>query len=279
MSDSSVGRARRLARLVREGGPPSVLVPLDDGPISGPEHHLRDVQGLIGQLKVHHVDATLGFEGLFRHSMGQLGSLGQVLNLSASTTLGVHTRKVPSSTVESALTLGVDGVACHVNVGSQFEPEMLSELGRVSASCHRWGMPLLALMYPRGERGNQEYGFEDIKRTSPESYAAVVRHCARLGVELGADLVQVPFTGSVESFRTVVECCYGIPIIASTGKMLPARDWLTVVQQAIQAGARAVSSGRNVFQRADPASALKALDAVVHAGMSVDEALALHRPN
>ena len=49
-------------------------------------------------------------------------------------------------------------------------------------------MPLLAMMYPRGEKIKDEY--------DPQ----VIKHVSRLGAELGADIVKVSYTGSVESF-------------------------------------------------------------------------------
>jgi fructose-bisphosphate aldolase / 2-amino-3,7-dideoxy-D-threo-hept-6-ulosonate synthase len=44
-----------------------------------------------------------------------------------------------------------------VNVGAQNESEMLATLGQISERCDYWGMPLLAMMYPRGDNVNDEH--------------------------------------------------------------------------------------------------------------------------
>ena len=52
-------------------------------------------------------------------------------------------------------------------------------------------MPLMGIMYPRSEKGNLDNNYEDLKRDEPEEYAALVRHSARVGVDLGgADLIK-----------------------------------------------------------------------------------------
>ncbi len=54
-------------------------------------------------------------------------------------------------------------------------------------------MPLLAMVYARGPKIKNEFD------------VAVVKHAARVGAELGADMVKVPYTGTAESFEEVVE--------------------------------------------------------------------------
>jgi len=44
----------------------------------------------------------------------------------------------------------------------------------------------------------------------------VIKHVARLGAELGADIVKVSYTGSVESFREVVLGC-PVPVVIAGG--------------------------------------------------------------
>ena len=48
-------------------------------------------------------------------------------------------------------------------------PEMLADLGNISEQCHEWNVPLLAMMYPRGENIKNPH--------DPE----IVAHVARIG--------------------------------------------------------------------------------------------------
>ncbi len=114
---------------------------------------------------------------------------------------------------------------------------------------------------PRGEKIKDEY--------DPEA----VKHAARLGAELGADVVKVSYTGSPESFREVVEGSHVPVLIAGGPKMGSDRAILEMVKGAMKAGAAGVSIGRNVFQHQNPTRIVAALSMVVHKNTTVDEAL------
>jgi class I fructose-bisphosphate aldolase len=138
---------------------------------------------------------------------------------------------------------------------------MLADMGRVAESCDNWGMPLLAMVYARGPQVSN--GF------APE----IVAHCARVGVELGADIVKVPYTGDVESFSDVVAACCVPVVIAGGERMESTRDILQMVYDTLQAGGAGISVGRNVFQHPRRVALIKALRAIVHEDASVDAAL------
>jgi class I fructose-bisphosphate aldolase len=140
---------------------------------------------------------------------------------------------------------------------------MLQDFGRISNDARTWGMPLLAMIYPRGEKIKNEY--------DPE----VIMHAARVGDEMGADIVKVSYTGSPDSFRNVVEGC-GIPVVIAGGeKMGSDQQILEMVKGAMDAGGAGVSIGRNVFQHADPTRMVMAISGIVHEGMGVREAMAV----
>jgi len=148
-------------------------------------------------------------------------------------------------------------------VGAQDEDKMLTKLGRVADECDLFGMPLLAMMYPRGPKINDEH--------APD----VVAHAARLGAELGADIIKTNYTGSVESFKAVIECCPVPVVIAGGPKAKTACDTLEMTAEAMTAGSAGLSIGRNVFQHEKPSLMVKALSAIVHSGASVEEAKAI----
>jgi class I fructose-bisphosphate aldolase len=188
--------------------------------------------------------------------------LGLIIHLSASTSLSPDPNtKVLVCTVEEALRLGADAVSIHVNIGADDENEMLKDFGRVSKTAKEWGMPLLAMVYTRGQKIKNEYD------------AKVVKHAARVGAELGADIVKVPYTGSVESFGEVVAGCFVPVVIAGGPQMETDRDVLVMVQGAMEAGGSGVSIGRNAFQHKKPSLIVKAICKIVHEGASVEDAL------
>ena len=81
---------------------------------------------------------------------------------------------------------------------------MLSTLGEISRHCQEWGMPLLAMMYPRGRKIKDEYSAESIA------------HAARVGAELGADIVKTNYSGDPDSFASVVDSC-PVPVVIAGG--------------------------------------------------------------
>jgi len=187
--------------------------------------------------------------------------VGLILHLSASTSLGPDpNEKVLVASVEEAIKLGADAVSIHVNIGSNTETAQLKRLGEISRCCREWGMPLLAMMYPRGEGINQ---FDE----------KAVALAARVGAELGADIVKTNFTGSVESFRRVVEGC-PVPVVVAGGeKMDSNEDILKMVEMAVEAGAAGVAIGRNIFQAESPRLMTKAISMIVHDNVGWEDAL------
>src|SRR2546428_11651927 len=86
---------------------------------------------------------------------------------------------------------------------------MLGDLGTAAMDCDRLGFPLLAMMYARGPALRDPYDVD------------VVRHAARVGAELGADIVKTTYTGSAETFREVVRGC-SVPVVVAGGAQHPA---------------------------------------------------------
>jgi DhnA family fructose-bisphosphate aldolase class Ia len=123
-------------------------------------------------------------------------------------------------------------------------------------------MPLVTMMYARGPKINDEYEVEHVKLA------------ARVGAELGADIVKVVYTGSVESFTEVVRGCPVPVVIAGGPKMDSDEDIFRMVEGALEAGAAGLSIGRNAFQHEHPDRMIRALSKMVHDGASVEAAVA-----
>ncbi|PTN37181.1 2-amino-3,7-dideoxy-D-threo-hept-6-ulosonate synthase [Desulfonatronum sp. SC1] len=258
-----LGKQIRLERILNRDTRRAIIVPLDHGVTVGPLSGLTDMRQTLSQIATGGANAVVMHKGLVR--CGHRGSgpdIGLIIHLSASTSLSPFPNaKTLVASVEEALRLGADGVSVHVNLGDENEREMLEDMGRVSAAAASWGMPMLAMMYARGPKVPNEY--------DPE----VVAHCARVGVELGADLVKVPYTGDMDSFQRVVDACCVPVVIAGGPKMNSVRDVLQVVSDSIKAGGAGLSIGRNIFQAEKPKSLLRAMHGIVHDDLSVDQAM------
>ena len=122
-------------------------------------------------------------------------------------------------------------------------------------------MPLVAMMYPRG------------KNIANPNDVEVVAHAARAGAELGADIIKTNYTGDPESFARVVKGCPVPVVIAGGPKTETDMEFLQMIDGAMQAGARGVAIGRNVFQHKDPVQMTQAIAAIVNQGKSAEEAM------
>jgi len=258
-----IGKNIRLERILNRVTGKTVIVPMDHGVSVGPILGITDMKEAMGQAAEGGANAVVVHKGVV--ASGHRGGgrdMGLIVHLSGSTSLATEPNaKTLVCTVEEAIKLGADAVSIHVNIGNGREREMLADLGKVAYSASEWGMPLLAMIYPRGENVTDEYDVE------------VIKHAARLGAELGADVVKVSYTGSRESFSKVVDGCNIPVIIAGGSKMDSDRDILDMVKGAIEAGGSGTSIGRNVFQHKNPTRIVGALSMIVHEDASVDEAL------
>jgi fructose-bisphosphate aldolase/2-amino-3,7-dideoxy-D-threo-hept-6-ulosonate synthase len=253
------GKKRRLKRIFRDDNR-TVIVPMDHGVTEGPVTGLVNMQEIINKLLKGEADAIVVHRGVAKHV--DTGNAGLIIHLSGNTKLGPNpNNKVQVCSVEEAIRIGADAVSVHVNVGAEQEDKMLTKLGRVADDCDRYGIPLLAMMYPRGPKIQDQHAVD------------VVAHAARLGAELGADVVKTNYTGDAETFKEVVRSCYVPVIIAGGPKVETIRELLHMMHDATKAGGAGLSIGRNVFQHENPAKMVRTLSAIVHRGASVNEAL------
>lgn len=237
----------------------TVIVPMDHGVTIGPIQGIVNMQQTVDQLVKGGVDAVLVHKGIAKTV--DTSKTGLIVMLSGMSNLSPNVNgKVQVCSVQEAIRLGADAVSVHVNVGAQDEDKMLHNLGQVADECELFGMPLLAMMYPRGPKIQNEHALE------------VVAHAARIGAELGADIIKTNFTGSIESFKQVTESCPAPVLIAGGPKCKSPQEVLQTTSDAMKAGAAGLSIGRNVFQCDNQALIVKALSAIVHKGASVEQA-------
>ena len=259
-----IGKQIRLERIFNRNTGRAVVVPMDHGITVGPIPGLENMTRAINSVAEGGANAVLMHKGMIRAGhRGRGRDVGLIVHLSASTAIGPEPNtKVPVCTVEEALTYGADGVSVHVNLGSPGEGDMLRDLGEVAESCRAWNMPLLAMMYVRGPEIKNPY--------DPQ----LVKHAARVGAELGADVVKCVYTGNPASFAEVVEGCPVPVVIAGGDKLNTDEDILRMVAGSLEAGGAGVSIGRNAFQHKSPERMVRAICMMVHEGASVDEAAA-----
>jgi len=252
------GKRLRLDRLMNrrgvhrsEGG--LFLVPLDHSVAQGPLASSDGLVEIIEAIGRNGADGVVIHKGRVRFLDSLCPDLALVVHLSASTSHAPDAdHKVLVADVEQALRCGADAVSVHVNLGSDTEAAQLADLGRVAGECTVWGMPLIAMVYPRGPR--------IADATDPE----LVAHAASVAADLGADIVKTPFTGDIESMSDVVRSC-PIPVITAGGEKASSRERLcSDIENVMRAGAAGVAVGRNIFEADDVADVTRRVSRIVH---------------
>lgn len=253
------GRDIRLARILNDGK--MLCIPMDHGISNGPIKGLEDIHSIIYQCSSAGLTCVLVNKGIIK-SMPRPPNIGIIAHFSASTSIGpAPNRKILIGSVEEAIRLGADAVSLHINIGSKEEPEMLQKLGMISDKCDEWSVPLVAMMYPRGENIKNPH--------DPE----IVAHAARVGAEAGADIIKAVYTGDPASFRRVVRGC-PVPIVIAGGpKANTDREILEMCEGAMMAGAKGVTFGRNIFQHKNPPTIVRALYKIIIEKRNVREAM------
>lgn len=261
MFDNTLGRERRVNRLFGDDGR-SLVVAIDHGSGIHVYPELADPGRVIVQVAEGGADAVLANPGAIRRYAAELKSLGVILRMDGG---GSLLSKAPESrllySVEDALRLGADAVACMGFPGTPLEGHTWANLANLAGQCQNWGMPLMAEVLPGG--------FTHLELRTPEN----VQLAARIGVELGADLIKTEFTGSEDSFKAVVENCFRPVLVLGGSKLDDERALFTMVRSALNAGAAGAVIGRNVWSHRNPRALVEALSHLVHGDASVEETL------
>jgi len=263
-----IGKVVRLERIINRNTGKTVIVPMDHGVSSGPIKGLKNIRETVQKVAEGGANAIIMHKGIVKDGhRGKGRDVGLIVHMSASTDLSLRKNdKVLVCTVEEAIKLGADGVSIHVNIGAEDEKQMLKDFGVVSKACLEWQMPLVAMLYYRGPEVKDPF--------DPKAIA----HIARIGAELGADIVKVPYTGSPDTFREVVEGCPVPVVIAGGPKVNSDEELLRMVYDAVVvAGCAGLSIGRNIFQHDNVEKITKVLSKIVHENITVEEALEILR--
>lgn len=167
--------------------------------------------------------------------------------------LGEHYRVLCDP--EEAASLGADAIimflALGVNNGSMIADNARA-IAEAAHSAHRLGMPLLVEVVLWGARL--------VETQDPQLLA----WGCRMAAELGADIVKTEYTGEPETMEEVIEGCPVPVLILGGAKTDSEAALLETTREAVNAGARGVVYGRNVWQAEEPLRISASIQEVLH---------------
>lgn len=245
------GTAVRLGRVFGPDGR-SVIIAMDHGlPGMFPLGRLAEPARLLADIEAAGADAVLTTPGIAKRFATHLGRLGLILRIDGGATSVGNAPRTSSliSSVEDALRLGADAVAVMGICGTEDEGRSLAALGAVAAECRTCHVPLMAEMLPLGFGGDP----------SVEELAIA----ARVGSEMGADVIKTKYAGSPEEFRQVTAGSFA-PVVILGGSERSLGKVTTTIADALAGGAVGVAMGRNVWRSDDARAAVGEIVATVH---------------
>lgn len=154
-------------------------------------------------------------------------------------------------TVDEAINLGASAVGYTIFIGSEYESKMLKEFEEIESEAHKKGIPVIAWIYPRG------------KSIEGRSSAELMAYSARVGLEIGADIVKLQYNGNISDLSWAVKSAGKCKIVLSGGAKTSEKEVLQEAKDAIAAGASGLAIGRNIWQAEDPAGISKKLREIV----------------
>ena len=169
------------------------------------------------------------------------------------------------ATPEDAVRLGADAIAVAVFARGATEAAHLRLLSDVVREAARFELPVICHTYPR------IFGPKGVSISYEPEEIAWVAHSA---VEVGADVVKVPYCGDVAAYAQIVADC-PVPLVAAGGpKTATLTDALAMMAAVVQAGARGATIGRNIWGFDNITANVLAFKSIIHDRTTPGQALA-----
>lgn len=254
------GLQNRLSRIIKPNDGKAVMLAVDHGYFLGPTESLEQPKKTIQPL-LKYCDSLMLTRGVLRTSVDARFPVPVVLRVSGGSSIigqDLSNEKITTS-VRDALRLNVSALALSIFVGAKYEHNSLVNLGNLVNEAEEYGIPVLAVT---------AVGKELAKRD-----ARYLSLSCRIAAEFGAHIVKTYYC---DNFEKVVESC-PVPIIIAGGPKLEERKALELTYNAVKAGAVGVDMGRNIWQSKHPVPMIRAVRAIVHGNLNVNEAYDLYK--
>ncbi|WP_036226422.1 class I fructose-bisphosphate aldolase [Mesoaciditoga lauensis] len=264
----------RISKLLNSKSGKSVVIPIDHGLVMGNITGLSNPIETLKKLIELKIDATLMSPGLAKITLELFASKDAparilTMDIPLMSTIPGETGEVIGhetiSTVEFAIKYGFDSVKVLLPWGEKenVQMESIRVVSRLATECDKWQLPLMVEPVLWGNAVPKE------KKKDP----TLIEHAARMALELGADILKIPYTGNQQEFKDLINSLR-VPIFILGGpKMNEVIDTLKVAEESVRAGAKGVVFGRNVWQNSQMEMIIKSLQMIVHDDMDANEVI------
>ncbi len=142
--------------------------------------------------------------------------------------------------VKEAVKLGASAVGYTLYIGSSHESVMMKEFEGIEKEAHKIGIPVIAWVYPRG------------KGVEGKEFGELMAYSARVGLEIGADIVKLHWTGTLNDLKWAVKSAGRTKVVVAGGVKKDESVLLKQVKDIMDAGCFGLAIGRNLWQNDKP---------------------------
>ncbi|MBM7645940.1 DhnA family fructose-bisphosphate aldolase class Ia [Scopulibacillus daqui] len=255
-------KTRRMSKIFAEDGK-SITLALDGCYFSTKTAGIDDAIAQLPKMIENGLDAVIVTYGMAKTYESSLTQVGMLVRADISTR--VFDPNVPGTTrlisIEDALKLGADGVIAMTFPGASSEASSHEAAWELAREADKWQMPFMCETLP--------YGYAITNEAS--GHPDVIAAGARIGTELGADIIKTRFSG--ESGDAKIISSAQRPVLALGGpKADHILDYFKFVKHCMDVGAKGVAVGRNITQSDNPAGVVAGLNVMIHQNGTVEEA-------
>lgn len=143
-------------------------------------------------------------------------------------------------TVKEAKKLGAKAVGYTIYIGSIHEEKMMQEFENIQREAHKIGFPVIAWIYPRG------------KSIKGKSKSKLMAYAARVGLEIGADIIKISYNGNLNDLKWAVKSAGRAKLVIAGGMKNKEEILLKQTRDIVKSGAIGFAIGRNVWQNKEP---------------------------
>ncbi len=166
-----------------------------------------------------------------------------IVKLNGKTNLGTKPYSATNATVEEAMSIGAVGVGYTIYIGGEYEAEMIAEFSAIRKQAHAAGLLMFAWMYPF---------ITPPSSNDDEIEADVIAYAARVGAELGADVIKIKYPRQPEALPWIIKNAVGSLPVLSGGAKATDEEFLGRVENFMEAGGAGIAVGRNAWQHEHP---------------------------
>ena len=167
--------------------------------------------------------------------------------------------------VEQAVHWGFDAVKVLLAWGTDKETQIKSiqYIAKIAQACDKLHMPLMIKPFLENKNIPKE------KRKDPK----VIIDASRIAVEMGADIIKIPYTGDKDSFAEIVDHSYVPVVIYGVPDMSTMKDLLQATKDSIDVGGKGIVFGMDVWQNNNRKKIIHALRDIIHKNKGIDEVI------